>query len=123
MKGLGLTILFGVVSGIANHGLFISDDLRAYDLVAAAGAMAGYPLGVLTSEAAKSAFWRAFLILVSFIVCAGCVIAYIILVQAGSANVSMVVWLGVLIAFVFGSFFYLMPLAGVVINQRSVPPG
>ena len=118
MKGLGLTVLFGVIGGVISHGLFISNDLRAFDLVAAAGAMAGYPLGDLTAASVNNAFYRAVLIVISFALCAGSIIWYIILVQAGSANVSTIIFLGVLIAVIFASLFFLMPLAGIVVKER-----
>ena len=78
--------------------------------------MAGYALG---SQAGKmTGFWRAFLVIVFAVVCAACVVAYILFVQRGAGEQFEVIRLASLLFGVFFSFSFLMPLVGVSIGQK-----
>ena len=116
MKGLGIAAVFAFVSLILSYGLFLPADLKSFCLIAGAASMAGYALG---SQASKmTGFWRAFLVIVLAVVCAACVVAYILFVQRGTGEEFEVIRLASLLFGVFFSFSFLMPLVGVSIGQK-----
>ncbi len=115
MKGF-ITALFGFVSLVLSYGLFLSADLKSFCLIAGAASMAGYDFG---SQAGKmTGFWRAFLVIGLAVVCAVCVVAYILFVQRGTGEVFEVIRLASLLFGVFFSFSFLMSLVGVSIGQK-----
>jgi hypothetical protein len=117
MKGLGVTAVFGFVSFLLSYGLFVPSDLRPFNIISAAAAMAGYALG---SQATKVVNWlRGTLMAVSALACLCFVVSYVIYVQRGSGEMSDVIWLAVLLFGIFFSFTFLMPLAGAVIEKKS----
>jgi hypothetical protein len=116
MIGLSLTALFGVVSYLLGYGIFVPEQLKVFNFIAAASAMAGYSLGNLVGQKAKNVWLQAGLIIVALAVCTGSTLAYLIFSQQGAANVSDIVFLGALLATMFVSFWFLLPIAGVVAN-------
>lgn len=116
MKGLGIAALFGFVSLLLSYGLFLPADLKSFSLIAGAASMAGYALGSQSSKVAG--FWRAALAIFLSLVCAACVVAYILFVQRGTGEQFEVIRLAGLLFGVFFSFSFLMPLAGVSIGQK-----
>jgi hypothetical protein len=113
---ISLTALWGFVAGIASHGLLVPEDLKAFDILAASASMAGLPLGKSAAEKLSNGY-RNVAAVVSFLFCAAATVAYIILIQRGSANISDIVILAGLISVLFFSFSFLLPLAGFGIGN------
>jgi hypothetical protein len=118
MAGLAITALFGFVAYILSWGLFVPNDLKVFNILAAVASMAGYPLGELAVKNITSPRGQAACIASSAVVCVAAVIGYAILIQQGYADVSAIVILALLLTTIFFSLTFLMPFAGVVIGKR-----
>jgi hypothetical protein len=116
MKGLGIAALFAFVGLMLSYGLFLPSDLKSFSLVAAAASMAGYALGTQSNKV--SGAFRVVLIIVTSLICASCLVAYVIFVQRGSGETFEVVRLAILLFGAFFSFAFLMPLVGISIQQK-----
>jgi hypothetical protein len=117
MKGLGITALFAFVALLLSYGLFLPSDLKSFSLVAAAASMAGYALGTQSSKV--TGIWRIALVIVVSLVCASCLVAYVIFVQRGSGETFEIVRLAILLFGAFFSFAFLMPLVGISIPAEQ----
>ena len=116
MKGLGITALFAFVALVLSYGLFLPADLKSFSLVAAVASMAGYALGAQSSK--MSGALRVVLVVLVSLVCASCLVAYVIFVQRGSGEPFEIVRLAFLLFGAFFTFAFLMPLAGLSIQQK-----
>jgi hypothetical protein len=120
MMGLTLTALFAFVNYLISWGVFVPKQLQAFNLIAAASTMAGFPLGGLTAQKIKKVGFKVFLILADLVLCVASIIAYLILSQRGSADISDIILLAVLFSIMFFSFSFLLPIAGVTFDKK--PP-
>jgi uncharacterized membrane protein YfcA len=123
MRGITLTALFGIVSYIFSHYLLEPEEFQIFSLLAAAGSMAGFALGELTAKRLKDKKYLSLVLGTALLLCFSSFIFYQIYVHRGSANVADLVWLGASITLGFFSFFYLMPLAGVVVDKKWAAKG
>jgi hypothetical protein len=117
MRGLGLTAVFGVVGYILSWGIFVPSELKVFNVIAAAAMMAGYPSGNLVAGKIKKSLHRILILIGTAIVCVGSAIAYVVKIQMGSAETFDVAVLGILLAVLFFSLSFLMPMAGVVLSR------
>jgi drug/metabolite transporter (DMT)-like permease len=118
MRGLTLTALFGIVSYFFSNYLLLPEELHVFSIFAAAGSMAGFALGDLTAKRIKDMRYLSLVLGMALLICFASFLFYQIHIHRGSANVADLVWLGASITFGFFSFFYLMPLAGVVVDKN-----
>lgn len=119
MKGLTLAGLFAAISYALGYGIFIPKELEAFKLIAAASAMGGFGIGSLVAQKLKSIAWKAALIILAMVTCVGVILTYVIRVQVGAADISDIVILGILVATLFFSLWFLLPIAGVVANDKK----
>jgi hypothetical protein len=117
MQSLGLVALFGVVGYLLSFGIFIPRELSFFQLLAAVGMMAGYPIGRLSSGV--NVILRITLLVLASLVCVAASITYVIRVQLGQSDMSDIVILALLITAFFFSFAFMMPFAGVIADKAS----
>lgn len=110
---LALTAVIGIVAFVLSYGLFVPEDLKSFTLLAVVGAMAGYTVGGLVDRQTERASVRIWLVMGATLLAVASTLIYVVLIQSGSANVAMVVFLGVMLTTVFFSFAAVTALSGV----------
>jgi hypothetical protein len=113
--GIGFVAILAFVSKFLSFGVLIPDQLSSFSLLAAAGVMAGLPIGRTAAKKVKGQRYRIILILVALVICVSSLLAYLVSVQSGSANVNDIIWLAVFLTVTFVSFTFLMGMAGVAL--------
>lgn len=113
MPALGLYSLFGIVAYLSTFGILIPSELAVFRILAAAGTMAGFSCGDVAASHVKRPVIKVGIVLLALLFCCACGLLYAIRIQAGSANVSDIILLGVVLTGFFFSFAFLMPVAGV----------
>jgi hypothetical protein len=115
---LSIVAVLSFVTLILSYGIPIPEDLGAFKLLGAAGALAGLPIGEMVAQKIKNQLKRALLIVGALIVCVGSLLYYLIYVQSGSANISDIVLLAIFLTVTFFSFTFLMAMARVSLVAR-----
>jgi drug/metabolite transporter (DMT)-like permease len=117
-----LTIVFGVVGLVLSYGFFIPPELSMFRLIALIGMMVGYRVGQLVSRLVRPRPKRFLLLSVGAVLCLYFALAYVGMIQMGSANTSDIVNLGALLGLFFLSLGFLLPFTRVLVpseRQRS----
>jgi hypothetical protein len=113
--GISIVAILAFVSNILSFGVLVPEELSAFRLLAAAGVMAGLPIGRTAAQTVTKQRHRIALIIVALITCFSSLMFYLVFVQRGSANVSDIVWLGIFLTITFFSFTFLMAMAGIAL--------
>jgi hypothetical protein len=116
-KAFTLGGVFTAVEALITYFLVPHDLKPTFIVLAAVMMIAGYAIGHISSGKAKRSRTKVVLLLAAAVVCSASAIAYMIMINMGSSDISDVVMIAVVFAAFFGAFAFLTAFSGLKLDK------